>query len=235
MIKTNGIWQLNRDPSCLAYYDADVGNVVLNAGNVSLWRNSSSIYTESARDAVQSTAINQPAYTQSDSDFAGHGSIYFGSGTLLQSTTFSAALAQPVTYYAAIRLSSAATGTCALMDGIGTAGLRQMIYFTNGVPTIFAGTVVNGSGDYKNQTVILCAVFNGANSALYLNNTSTPVITGNPGAQSIDGITLGNSSTNSNPFIGYVGCFAAIGRASSGTEIQSVMRHLGMRYGGAVT
>lgn len=215
MIKTNGIWQLNRDPSCLAYYDADVGNVVLNAGNVSLWKNSSSIYTESARDTVQATAINQPAYTQSDSDFAGHGSIYFGSGTLLQSTAFSAALAQPVTYYAAMRLSASATGTCALMDGIGTVGFRQMIYFTNGAPTIFAGTVVNGSGDYKNQTVILCAIFNGASSALYLNNTTTPVITGNPGAQSIDAITLGNSASNSNPFIGEVGFFGAYSGADS--------------------
>lgn len=235
MIKTNGIWQLNRDPSCLAYYEADVGNVVLNTGNVSLLKNSSSIYTESARDAVQATAINQPGYTQSNATFGGHGSVNFSASRWLRTGTFSATIAQPFTVYFVTKFSSGAVDEM-VVDGLAD-GARAAIYCSStGVPGMFAGSVVTGSGSFRNTHVVGCAIFNGASSVMYWNNTSTPVFSGNPGAQGANGITIGIDRTmtafqhlGSTAMLGYF-----TGAHSTGFLAQA-MKYLGRRYGGAVT
>mgnify|MGYP001766929824 CR=1 FL=1 len=230
MIKTNGIWQLNRDPSCLAYYDADVGNVVLNSGNVSFWKNSSTIYTESARDAVQYTALNQPAYIQSDSDFAGHGSISFGGTHWLATGTFSAAYS-PVTYVIVYRFTGSSNYQF-LVDGV-TSGFRNAIFHQT--PTLFTAYAGGGTGvqaTVTTGTFAICVVFNGASSQIFTgNNWTTASATGNAGTQTMKNLLFGSEIGNVNLLTGKIAMVGAFGAAWGSTERLAAKRIIGPKYG----
>ncbi len=210
---------------------ADLG-ITLNGGDVSAWADQSGT-GDANKNATQGTAALQPLYVASSADFNNRPTVRFAaaSGDYLITGTWAAALSQPDTWYLAYKAGSFA-GTRAVLDGI-AAGNRRAIQnqAADGFPLIFAGASLIGSTNKAEAKTYLCGVFNGASSSLYLDDFTTAAATGNVGAHTLTGLTLGNNVVvgaaldgDVAEVIGYSGAHDAATRAQ-------VLSYLRSRYG----
>jgi hypothetical protein len=162
---------------------ADLG-ISLNGSNVSAWADQSG----SGRNVLQNTAANQPPFAASDAGFGGNavvGALSDVDPDYLTSAAFTS-IPQPYTFYAVLQLPDT-VGTRDAFDLSSSFVLVRQ----NSTPQVLinAGLSVTASGSLTSPT-ILCAVFNGASSALYLNST-TAAATGNAGTNAFDLLRIG--------------------------------------------
>lgn len=230
--KSGGLWLMNREPKCLAWWQFDRGCVLLNAGGVSIAYDQS-LSGDAARTATQGTQLNQPPFTASDADFLGHGSITCSSNQSLATGTWNAARAVTTDYYV-IKTPSASSTYYNLLDSIdGGANRHSFSYGPGTAVSIYAGSQTVSSTVAINTVAVVCAQFNGANSKIYLNNATTPIATGNCGAQAFTAIRLGNYQ-GSYPFTGKISLVSIFDGVESADLIAARMRYLGRMYGVAI-
>lgn len=230
--KTGGLWLMNREPNCLAWWQFDRGCVLLNAGGVSIAYDQS-LSGDAARTATQDTQLNQPPFTASDADFAGHGSITCSSNQSLATGTWSVTKSVTTDYYV-IKTSPTSAAYSNLIDSIdGGTNRHSFSYGPGTTVSMYAGAQVVSSTVATNTVAVICAQFNGANSKIYLNNATTPIATGNCGAQQFTAIRLGNYQ-GSYPFTGKISLVSIFDGVESADLIAARMRYLGRMYGVAI-
>lgn len=229
MRRANGIWRMEREPNCLAWYQFDRGCVLLNGTGVSIAYDQA-ISGDAARIATQDTQLNQPTFTASDADFAGHGSVTFTGNQSLVTGTWNAARAVTTDYYV-IKTPAASSTYYNLTDSAdGGTNRHSFSYGPGAAVSMYAGAQVVSSAVSTSTVAIVCAVFNGASSKIYLNNATTPIATGNCGAQQFTALRLGNYQ-GSYPFTGKVSLISLFNGVEPDDLIAARMRYLGRMYG----
>ena len=95
------------------------------------------------------------------------------------------------------------------------------------------GTSLNSARANDTSTHVVCAVFNGASSALYMDHYSTSEVSGNPGANaSTASIIIGNyNGGGANGLVGDMGRLSYFSGAHSTATRQAVMQYLASLYG----
>lgn len=165
---------------------ADVSNLADQSGN--------------GNDVSQGTAVDQPLFNASDSNFNNNPSITLdGVSEFLRSAAFASPLVQPNTIFVVYKYADL-VGSQFLIDGI-TGG--RNVFFTSGAQGImFAGAIQNIHTE-DTSTHILAGLFDAASSDSWHDGTqSTPG--GSPGVADLDGITLGLADNNTGFFAGEI-------------------------------
>lgn len=138
-------------------------------------------------DAVQFTGTKQPAYRASVAALNGKPAVQ-GDGVddFLQTAAWSSALTQP----SSVVVVGSVSAEDNLTDGI-TSTNRHLVKEILGTDwRIFAGTSVDG-GTSDTDPHLFAAVFNGASSTLDVDGVE--VVSGNAGAQTLTGLTIGSN------------------------------------------
>lgn len=210
---------------------ADRG-VTLVSGAVSQWNDYSGT-GDSNKNVTQSTSTKRPTPNTADANFNNQATLTFdGTDDYLVSGTWSSALSQPATWFAAYRAGSVATGRSAF-DGI-ASGNRHFTgnTGTDGFVNMYAGTTVLAGAVNKASTkVYTCSVFNGASSALYVNDFSSSVASGNAGSHSLTGVTIGANFLTTGPIAGEIAEIIAYSGALNAAQRAQVQDYLTRRYG----
>lgn len=230
--KRNGLWQLYRDPTCLLYADAEIGNVDQASGTVSKLYNRAISYQESARNPVQATQAAQPSYVASDSYFNKRPSMQFATSKYLRTGSFSAAIAQPNTTYTVFRIDTGVAATSVLVDGLTTYS-NQLYYFVGPGVSISSGSPVYISTDFRGVTCVARCVYNGASSALYI-NSKTALATGSVGANTATGLTIGCRYDLAAFFSGRIAALIVYSGVHSDAYGQRISSWLGQKYGAVI-
>lgn len=156
----------------------------------------------------------------------GRASVTFGTASALKNV--SSSLAQPFTSYVVVRCDET-TSTNLIHDG--HTGTNRVTLYTNSSAqlTAFAGTNLNYAGGWRRGTVhAVRFTANGASSEVYITDlTGTPVASGNAGAGTWGGLTLGAGNTGSNAWSGEV---AELIRYSGAHDSAAVAAYLLRKY-----
>jgi hypothetical protein len=140
---------------------------------------------------TQATAAQQPTFNPGSATFRGRPTISVDGNDYMASADpwGGGAASQPYTIY---YIGTASTVT----QGVVTAGLAYpsggLLYTGPSSYVFYAGTNQIGTENHTGLVRIVCAVFNGASSALYMYSYVTPGLTGNPGAAGFTGLGLFN-------------------------------------------
>ena len=207
--KKNGVWQLHREPTCLCAFDADPGNYVRNGSGVSQWNDISS----NGHPISQPTASYQPAWAENDATFAGHGSFNFsGPNIRLASTVWSPVVPNVRTDYCVCTLPSVFGDANILCGDAAVDG--AMIFATSGVAVGIKGSIsiISTPTFAPGSKVVLCAVWDGASSALYVNDMATAAVSGNIGNPTYPGpssnsLVIGSYYNGAYPWRGKIAAF----------------------------
>ena len=181
---------LNIETSCEGWYDGDDDqSFTLSGTSVDQWDDKSG----NARHLINGNAdATRPTYDIN----TGRVTFIAANSTFLQSAAFGAALSQPTTIFIAYKVTGGLMTTQYIFDG--TTGDRQVFYRHAGSFKIFAGVgAIVGRAENVNDNIHV-GEFNGANSNYWINGILD--VTGNPGANSLNGITLGSRGDISTRF-----------------------------------
>jgi len=154
------------------------GNTYSSVVTVSAWADLSG----HGNNAAQATASQQPTYSAADANYGGQPSVVFTTAST-QGLTSSFAVSQPDTIV--IIGTSFTRGAGAGSAFIDTAsGSRQLIWLnSSGVFQMYAGSFVGIAGNFLPH--MFMAVYNGASSSLYVDNSQTAAASGNAGANNL--------------------------------------------------
>lgn len=224
---------LNDNP--LGLYIACSDGVRIYSGSLIDRLNDLSRRGDANRTAAQNTPANMFSYTASDSDFRGRGSITTGTIGRMNTGVWSNAVPAVTTHYYVCKVPNS-TQLGLLMDGPNATN-RQTIYTQNGQIYGFTpNTSINSTTARADQVVVACIVFNGASSAVYVNNMTTPDGSGNLPASSMPSLVFGQyHASNNYPFNS---TFAVAGLFAGAHDLTTRLRigqSLGQDYGVTIT
>lgn len=183
--------------NCALWLDAaDPSTVTLSGVNITQLRD------KSPNSYVISNA-NGFTYNQTKFQVT-YPSFYNGSsvtGRNLGSNT-SVSLSQPITFFTVCSIIDTVAGGY-IFDSTNAANRVAFTAFLGGRPTMFAGVeLFNTQSNAFVSPAIHSGIFNTTNSALYLNGTLN--VTGNAGAQTEAGLTVGARFNNEQPWTGHI-------------------------------
>lgn len=155
--------------------------------------NSVSTWTDETGNGHDLTSGTAPTYVENG--IGGNPVVRFNGVDDFLDVVFSA-IPQPTTIFVVAQFQSVGSTVEVLFDSNSTSN-RQTLYNDgdNSAFSLFAGNFINGPTHNTNPT-IWSALFNGANSVGRFNGTQE--ISGDLGTQSLDGITVGSESNDSN-------------------------------------
>lgn len=213
-----GAWTPARESGLFLWLEADQG-VTLVSGKVSAWADLSG----AGNGCAQATPSERPPFVASDASYGGRPILSFANAQVLVGTA-PINKVQPVTWYF---VGETTGGTQTFVDGQTN---RQAVFTISGAWNIYAGTLVAGSAPPTSTPLVLSAVFNGAGSALYQDSSSTPVVSGDAGASSIDTYSLGGYFSGLNLLIGKLGTVLGYSRAHTAGQRARIMQRLAGGY-----
>jgi hypothetical protein len=175
-----------------AWFKADAG-VTEAAGLVSLWANQAS--SGSNRDLTQSTGSAKMTYTASDADFNSLPSLSSSDGWRLMksASTWSTPVAQPLTFYLAMKFTASGTGY--IVD-THTTGNCALLSDTGQFETYYGGTFPTHGGTAATHLVWWTA--NGASSEIGIDDVDALEAASN-GTTGLDGLRIGSNPSEANP------------------------------------
>lgn len=225
--KATGFSPKNISGLAMWFDAADTATVTLNGSNVSAWSDKSG----NSRNATQGTALNQPGWSATQQN--GKGGILFSASTWLRTSGATFTIAQPVTVFAAFRMSTTANSSWALYDGTsarihlyGNAATSGNMFAGSNSSSLTFGTATNFVGLFN---------YNGASSQVAL-NSKTFSSAGNPGANSLSTQwNIGANNGNASSFGGYIFELGLYTKTLSASEASALARHLGSKWGITVT
>ena len=222
-------------PDLVAWYRADLGITTV-TGAVSAWADQSGVGT--GKTLAQGTAANRPAYNASDAGYNNQPTMTFdGSNDRLASGAWSAYPSSPTTGFI-VGNTNGVPSQQVYFDSISAqrylfdnnselAGDDLRFFRSNGV--------LGANGKDSSIKHIAGFVDNGVSSSLYW-NSATNVGTGNSGASSPTGLTVGSDQAQTGGFLsGKIAEIIIYSRALSAQEIAALLNYFGTRYGITIT
>lgn len=194
------------------------------ATGVSAWNDQSG----NGNNSTQATGSQQPTYITSDGAANGKPTLsWSGAASQVLVGNYTGSPAQPYTIIVVGQTSASAqqaTFTTA-------TGALQMLG-NAGVWAYYDGTVVSSAVASTSLSVV-AGVFNGASSALYVNNSQTAAANGNPGSTVMGtnyyvGAAL--SSGASNPLTGKIAEIIVYTVGLTTAQLKVIFQYLGARY-----
>lgn len=142
-------------------------------------------------NATQGAASAQPALRLAIQ--GGRNVVRFdGVNDVIATALFGAALSQPTTIFVVYR-NIPTSGTKPVFDGGATGGRQQFVAHGPSNAYIYAGTILNGSGQLDGASCrVVSALFNGASSQFWANGVSQG--SGNAGIQALGRLALMSDS-----------------------------------------
>ena len=228
LLSTAGWTPKRRGAELIAWLRADLG-VTLSSG-VAAWADQSG----NGRNFAQGTPSLRLGHSASDPAFGGR-AVVIGSATGELPAVGAWTRVQPITLYA-VCTSGNSGDWKTIVDA--TAGDRAVLR----ADPSEQGSIFAGSGNVTGTTLlnspsIVCAVFNGASSALYIRST-TAAASGNPGTQGIGTPIIGRAAPGPAYYLAADGKIAElvwIAGADNAAQRAQMFRYLRGRYGLAVT
>lgn len=218
-----------RGAALIAWLDADPAYVTLATGSVAAWLDRGG----GGKNFAQGSAPNRFGYSASDAAYGGR-PVLLSTGSSYLDASAAWSLSQPFTLYAVCETGNSADWKT-IVDG---ASPRTVLRADpTEMASIYAGSANVTSATLLNTPSIVCAVFNGASSALYVRST-TAAVTGNPGTQGIGTPRIGSEVPGPSYPIAADGKIAEliwISGADDATKRAQMMTYLKSRYGLAVT
>lgn len=204
-------------PDLAIWLDANDGSTVTlrDSQYVTTWADNSG----NGINASQATAANQPEYVTS-----GTRPLVRFNGTSHYLTAALGTLTQPTTIFYAGSFGNKTGGV--MLDGTGSTN-RQVIgagTATTADVVMWSGSVGPSWGNMPQSFGVYTAVFNGASSSA--RKDGVQVNTGNPGSNSIQGLTLGARFSAARFLDGDVGELLIYDRLLNATEIGQVETYL---------
>lgn len=231
LVAAPGTWTpKRRGADLLAWLRADLGVSI--ASGVAAWADQSN----NARDFSQGSVPSRLGYSSSDAAY-GNRAVVTGTGSGFLDAIAAWTIAQPFTLYVVGEIGNSADWKT-LVDST-VAGNRPILRTNpSEQASLYAGSADVTSAVAINAPSIMCAVFNGASSALYLSST-TAAITGNPGSHGIATPRLGRAADGGSsyylPSDGKIAEVVWTVGADDSSERAQMLRYFSVRYGLAVT
>ncbi len=204
-----------------AWYRADVG-VTQSGGLVSLWADQSG----NGRDLTAAGGA-RPGYAASG--IGGLPSLSFDGLAQYIAIGGFGTVAIPFTVYA-VAVSTAQDAVRVIFDGAVGSTHRPILYHDATSLDLYNGSNISVAGSATSARA-WCGVFNGASSALYVDNSQTAIVSGNAGSDGLDSIEIGGSVGMSNLWKGQIAeVILYVAAHNAATRLQ-VIAYLGTRYG----
>lgn len=221
-----------RGAALIAWLDADPAYVTLATGSVAAWLDRGG----GGKNFAQGSAPNRFGYSASDAAYGGR-PVLLGTGSSYLDAAGAWSLSQPTTLYAVCETGNSADWKT-IVDDIGVSPRTVLRADPTEMASMYAGSANITSATLFNTPSIVCAVFNGASSALYVRST-TAAVTGNPGTQDIGTPRIGYAAQGTTPYPiaadGKIAELIWISGADDATKRAQMMTYLKSRYGLAVT
>ena len=181
----------------------------------------------SNRDYVASGGF-RPTYTASDSEFGNRGTATFnGSGNWMANAGAWGTLpSAPYTIY----VVGKSTGSAGVFFASGGASNRSDVDVSSSNAHAYAGSNLTTSTPVTSACII-CVVFNGASSAIYVNGSLTAVVSGDVGAQTISTTYLGGNYGGGNLLTGKIASVVITRGADTARQRAEMISYLGTYYG----
>lgn len=207
------------DPNLVAWYRADLG-ISLFGSDVANWANQrgSDVHTD-----LQGNTLNYPTFVASNSSYNNQPTVHFPNTMAYSEGDWSTPLLQPCTIF---MVADNANTTGEWFDGdvaraiVGGGGAAPLY--------MYAGNLLTGTALGSSKSAI-CAVFNGASSALYV-SAKTPTVTGDAGSSGIDRLSIGFHNVMIYGMNGDVGELLVFDKALDATERGGVWSYISNRY-----
>jgi len=181
-------------------------------------------------DATHNLTVitGSPVYKFQSSSFANRPTVTTALNDILQSSVWTAPVAQPATVAIIGRVTSGSTGTFFASLIAGTpfnleGSVPNQFFYRCGATVAFAATAV------ATPSVFLCR-FDGAGSDDFAQNTTTPTAAQNAGANGFTGVTLGNTPTGGDGGV-EIALVAVFNHALTLSERRLVVELAANRYG----
>ena len=216
-------FQWSQLPGCKLWCRGDLG-VTTVSGAVSQINDNSG----NGSNMTQASAPARPTYTAQSSGYNNRPllGLVAASASALGATI--ASLAQPFTVVCVGQFAANSTimqATSSVITGLYTDGSGNL--------SLYAGSAPGGTGVVTSKSVF-AAVFNGASSKSYVNNSQTPTATVNPGAGGLTasggGILFGSGNLGGNA-TGDLAEWAIFSGALTSAQLQSLFLASAFTYG----
>ena len=212
----------------VTWLDAGQG-ITLNGPDVADWVDQFG----NGNDISQGTASDQPLFVASDASFNNKPVVRFdGAGEFMDTAAFSSPLSQPNTIFLVAKVQTILSGFRYFFDGLNISSRHILFTASGGVREIeiFAGSSLLGPATNTNTNIY----------GIQLNTTSSklliaggaPVVSGDAGAQTLTGLTLGD--IYSHVGAGHdmsVAEFILYNKLLTDSEMNQVGYYLAIKYG----
>lgn len=208
----------------LDYYDvADLSKLTLDGSNGV----SAAAPTVGADTLLQGTPANRLVYTAAQFGTLG-GLVGSPSTSKTLNFVLGTPLAQPCTLYFVYK---GLDGTNRVLFDASVGGRQQLSITTAaGASYLYANAVVNIPGSISNAAHAWCVVWNGAASAVYIDDPATAIVTGNPGASNLGSLGVGAVAGGNTPSGAY-GAFGWTKTAHDAAKRALMFAYLKARFG----
>lgn len=209
---------------------ADMG-LSLNGSKLAAWMDP----RNNRHGVVQATPGNQPTLNQNDPAYNYQPTVSWTRGTTWMTSAIAWAAQQPFSVYLVGEMTLATVGQ---MQFFGDASNNPTIYSSGsgGSFNLFGNPTTLVTANTTSTKQVFCAVFNGASaSALYINNSSTPAVSGATGTNGFNSTPIlgANSAAGANGLTGKIAMFAVCLGAHGPAQIAPAFQGASSLYGGS--
>lgn len=198
----------SRGNNCLFFVNGDV-NVTQTSNLVSNWTDQSR-QGDANRNFVASGSF-RPTYINTDPNYNNKGTLSFnGTTNYMAAGTWTSPPSQPYTIY----IVGESQGSSGVFFGSGAGSNRSDVDISASKIHAYAGSNLTSTTSVSSKSVI-AVVFNGASSAIYVNNSQVAVSIGDVGAQTISQTNVGANFAGGNLLNGKVAAITVIKGAES--------------------
>lgn len=216
---------------CVGWFRPDANSITHVTGSISAFLDSSI----QLRHLTQSLGSLMPTYAASDAAYNNRPTITFTATHYLDSSVFSAL--SPLWTVYVVGHASAVGNQVFVGNAIADPGNeKDAIYATAGNASTYGGAGPLVSSTALTSKHVICAIQgNAANSAIYVDDSTTAVITGSNGSASVMTYRLGAARPATGGLIGTIAEVVMVTGADTQAQRYQMMKFLGDYYGKAVT
>ena len=204
--------------------------ITLTSGRVSQWTDQSG----NGNNVTQSDNAQRPVVSSADADFGGRDVIQFSSSSEALSSTNPIAVtqAQPYTVYLLFKLDAFNSQDIVTDDN--GSGNCATFYWASSKWNLSCGTALATSDTTQSGVRAVCMVCDGASSAVYMDDFTNTVASGNAGTNSLSSITIGRNNGGISPIEGRVALYAGSAGAHSQAQRNQWRDEINRYYGTSI-